>query len=125
MIHYHPASAAQFLSTTNPHSPRPWQLNRLPQLLLLAQINTIDLVPLLHSLLEIHLVRLGEAAHQPREAQRQLVAAVDLTEMPGLAVEADDLLHGLGFQLVPFLRFASVRGWDGQDQHAGFDFELP
>ncbi len=84
----------------------------------------MSLISLLQHCLEIELARLGQTAHQPRIAQGQLIATVDLPEMPGLAVEADDLTHGFGFELFPFRGGGGVGGGHGQDEHAGFDFEL-
>lgn len=82
------------------------------------------IIPLLQHLIEIDLVRLGQTAHQLRIAQRQLIATVDLPEMPGLAVETYDFSHGFCFEFFPFVGLGAVGDRGGQYKHAGFDLEL-
>lgn len=54
--------------------------------------------------------------------QGQLVALIDLPEMPCLSVESHDFLHSFDFGFLPFLGRHGSRFW--KDEHAGFNLEL-
>lgn len=54
--------------------------------------------------------------------QGQLVALIDLPEMPCLPVKSHDFVHSFDFGFLPFLGRHGSRF--RKDEHAGFDLEL-
>lgn len=96
--------------------------NRLPRLGLVHMMHGKGPIAALQSSLEINLLMRSGRTHQVRLPNGILVASIDLPEVPGLAIKADDFLHrGV---LLPLPVFdADVLG-SRQDQHAGLDLEL-
>jgi hypothetical protein len=52
------------------------------------------------------------------------MSLVDVPEMPGLSIQANNLLHRLHLELLPLIAVASVGGRRWQDQHPRLDLEF-
>lgn len=87
------------------------RLQILAGLCLEVVMNTERSVALRHRLVKVNLLGSGRRTHKYWLAKRILMSGVDLPEVPGLAVEMDDLLHSAQLGCLPFLVCITGRLW--------------